>query len=405
MQAEIVTVGTELLLGEILNTNTQFLSRQCARMGIDVFHHVTVGDNFERLAEGLKNALKRADLVLVTGGLGPTPDDITREVVAHVWEKDMVHIPGTRDSADDMRRQRQCMIPEDSIPLDNDAGTAWGFFLSDAQADVACLPGPPAELQSMFDKSLRPLLEDRAPAGRLFSRDILTAGMGESSVASELEDLLREQTDPTIAIYAEEGRVRIRLTTRAEKEKQAEEKLEDTLNQIRQRLDKHIFGYDSDTLSKTVGQLLRDRNETVAVAESCTGGMLGEMFTMVPGASDYFLGGMIAYSNEVKRDLLLVSNKLLCEHGAVSCSVAASMAEGARTQLSSDTAISITGIAGPGGAVPGKPVGTICFGLAGPWGVASERKTFNGNRQYIRKRSVRYALDQLRRHLSRDIQG
>ncbi len=392
MRAEIITVGTEILLGEITNTDARFLGKQCARLGIEVYHQVTVGDNQKRLSQSLRQARDRSDLILVTGGLGPTPDDITRQVVSEVWDRELIRADENTSSG------HQCMIPRGSVPLKNRVGTAWGFFLGNECADVACLPGPPSELRPMFKDSLMPLLDREGvlPDTGLFSRSVLVSGMGESTVAKKLARVLDEQQDPTVAIYAERGRVRVRLTTRAAGEKQAAEKLTPVAEAIRSILGKHVYGFDDQTLAGALGEILRERNMSLALAESCTGGLLGKMLTDTPGSSDYFRGGIIAYSNQSKRLHLDVPEQLLVEHGAVSREVAESMVQGARASFSSEVAASITGIAGPGGAAPGKPVGTVCFGFAGPWGCCSRQRRFRGDREYVRRRSAMFSLSRLR---------
>ncbi|MFO7942498.1 MAG: competence/damage-inducible protein A [Bacillota bacterium] len=413
MRAEIIAVGTELLLGEVLNTNAQYLSSECARLGIDVYHHVTVGDNRSRLVRALAEARERADLVLVTGGLGPTPDDITREAVAEAWGRKIVTDP---ELLDDIKtyfcnrhvemtsnNESQAQMPEGAIPLRNSKGTAPGFYLDDGVAAVACLPGPPGELETMFSRVLVPLLDSKGliPKSHLYSRDVLTAGLGESTAASMLEDLIERQTDPTIATYSSAGTVRIRLTTRAESPEEAEENFAAVLRKLKERIGEHIYGYDADTLSRRVGRDLSSRYLTLSLAESCTGGGLAAAITDTPGSSKYFLGGTVTYSNESKENLLGVATEILVEHGAVSEAVASAMAGGCRELFGSEIAISVTGVAGPGGGTDEKPVGTVCFGFAGPWGVETERHYFSGDRAGIRRRSCVYALVGLRRRLLR----
>ncbi len=411
MRAEIVTVGTEILLGEILNTNARFLSRECAGLGVDVYHHITVGDNAARLREALLVSRERSDLLIVTGGIGPTPDDITRHVVAEAWDRElkldeallerMERFYAQRSLAMHANSRRQALIPEGAVPLPNDVGTAAGFFLQDARGSVACLPGPPAEMETMFSDVLLPILRQRdmLPESSLFSHDILTAGIGEASVATRIGRLLREQSDPTIATYAAEGTVRVRLTTRAESQEEAEEKFAPIVEEISELLGSAVYGHNGDSLAGVVGDMLRSRGLTLALAESCTGGMLGGIITDVPGSSDFFLGGIVCYSNAVKTSTLGVPEQLLVAHGAVSEEVAASMAEGAMEVLGSDAAVAITGIAGPSGGTQEKPVGTVVFAIAGPWGLTTERRRLSGSRDTVRRRSAVYALMRIREHL------
>jgi len=413
MRAEIIAVGTELLLGEVLNTNAHYLSSRCAELGIDVYHHITVGDNFARLCETLSVGRERSDLLLVTGGLGPTADDISREATAAAWGRPLVTDP---DLLDRIRtyfcnrtvemtanNESQAQMPEGAIALENHRGTAPGFYLADDVGSVACLPGPPGELRAMFEEALLPLLRSRdlIPETRLFSREILTAGIGESTVADKLADLIDAQTQPTIALYSGTGTVRVRLTTRAADAEEANETFVALQGEIGRRIGEYIYGYDGDSLSASVGRDLRERGLTIALAESCTGGSLSGMLTDAAGASDYFLGAIVSYSNAAKEDLLGVPQSLMIEWGAVSEPVAGAMAEGARDVLGADIGISVTGVAGPGGGTEEKPVGTVCFGFSGPWGTETEGHFFTGDRAGVRRRSTIYALVGLRRRLSR----
>ncbi len=411
MRAEIITVGTEILLGEIINSNAQYLARQCAGLGLDVYHHISCGDNHRRLREVLEQAMQRSDLILVSGGIGPTPDDITREVVAETWGRELTRDEyllrdiecayAERGLSTHENVMRQAQRPCGSVALTNDVGTAPGFLLVDERCSVACLPGPPGELRSMFEVSLLPELEDRfsLPPARLFSRDVLTAGVGEATVATTINSLLRDQSDPTIATYAAEGVVRVRLATRAGSAGEAEEKFAPVLEELQNLLGDGIFGYDDDTLSGAVGGMIAKRGMTLALAESCTGGLLAKMFTDVPGSSEYFLGGTVSYANSVKRDVLGVDENLMIQHGAVSEQVAGAMARGAARQLESDLAVSITGVAGPSGGTEDKPVGTVCFGVYGPWGISTKRRNLSGSRARIRNMSAVFALVLLRRLL------
>ncbi len=417
IRAEVITVGTEILLGEILNTNARYLSKRCAERGVDIYHHVTVGDNRDRLRECLSVGRSRADLILVTGGIGPTPDDITREAVADVWGRKLSLDPNLlhgmqcfyaqRSLTMSDNNRRQALIPEGAVPLRNEMGTAPGFFLRDAQGSVACLPGPPGEMEAMFSGSLIPLLEECAmlPPTRLFSCDIRTAGIGESALATEIDFLLRGQSDPTIATYAGEGMVRIRLTTRAHTQSEAHEKFAPVICRLEEILGSHIYGFDDETLPGAVGDLLRHRGLTLAVAESCTGGMLAEMITEAPGASDYFSGGIICYANEVKMSALGVGADLLREFGAVSEPVAAGMAEGVMRAMDAGVSVAVTGVAGPAGGSREKPVGTVVFAFGGPWGVVTGRRRFSGSRHRIRRLSAISALVRLRELILQDDGG
>ena len=410
-------MGTELLLGEVLNTNAQFLSRFCAHHGLDVYHHVTVGDNWERLSDALVRARRRADLVLISGGLGPTPDDITREVVADIWgcplradAKEMRVIEGffrRRGVPMTENNRRQALLPQGAVSLPNPNGTAPGFYLEHDDAHVAALPGPPRELEPMVTASLGPLLKasDRLPASRLYSRDLLLAGIGESQVAERIADLLRDQDDPSIATYAGGGRIRIRLATRAKDEAEALASFRPVLDVLKSRLGAFIYGYDDETLPGAVGRLLKARGLTLGVAESCTGGGLAHWMTEIPGASDYFSGGLVTYSNASKIALLEVAPSTIERYGAVSIPVAKAMALGAAKRLNAEVSAAITGVAGPSGGTPEKPVGLVCFAFYGPWGLTSEDVQFNGSRALIRERSIIHTLMRLRQHLGEEQAG
>ncbi len=417
MRAEIITVGTEILLGEVVNTNAQYLARQCAGLGLDVYHHVSCGDNHRRLREVLEVAMHRSDLILISGGIGPTPDDITREVVAETWgrqlttHEDLVHNIECAYAERGLSRHenvmRQAQMPAGAVPLMNDVGTAPGFLLLDDRCSVACFPGPPEELKKVFQSSLLPRLRESfsLPSTRLFCRDVLTAGVGEATVATVIGRLLREQSDPTVATYAAEGVVRIRLATRASSADEAEEKFAPAISDLRDQLGDDIFGYDDDTLAGAVGELIRDRAMTLALAESCTGGLLAKMFTDIPGSSAYFLGATVSYADRVKLEMLGVKEETILRHGAVSEQVAGEMAGGARKRMGSDLAVSVTGVAGPSGGTEDKPVGTVCFGIAGPWDVVTGGRKFSGSRARIRNLSAIYALVHLRKLLLRQSCG
>lgn len=411
MVVELVFVGTELLLGEILNTNARFLGQQLGAMGLDCYFHVTVGDNSGRLAGVLRTALNRSDVVITSGGLGPTLDDLTREVAAEVAGKPLqlneAVLEGIQGFFERLGRkmtdnnQRQAMVPEGARVLPNRVGTAPGLIIPAAEKALILLPGPPRELQPMFSDSVLPYLEERRGGVPLsiVSRTLKFCGIGESAVEDRLLDLVQNQTDPNIAPYAKLGEVHLRLSTKAPSAATGLERIAPVEKQIRDRLGDFIFGVDEDTLEQAVGSLLRDRKLTVALAESCTSGLVGQRITTVAGSSDYFLGSAVVYADTAKIALLGVSPELLAGFGAVSEEVARAMAQGARQVFGADMALSVTGIAGPGGGSPGKPVGTVCFGLATTEGTLSKRALFRGSRADIRERSAQEALVMMRNHL------
>lgn len=426
MIAEAVFVGTELLMGEILNTNAQYLSRRLAELGIDQYFQVTVGDNPDRLEATLRLALARADVVITSGGLGPTPDDLTREVAARVAGRPLQLDRTVLDELSAWfsrtgrlmteNNKRQAMVPVGATVLPNPIGTAPGLIIPAAppgsgkggegapEKVLILLPGPPHEFQRMFNEEVVPYLTTRlgGQALRLYSRTLRFSGIGESALASLIGDLLDQQTDPTIAPYAKLGEVHLRLATKAASAEAAAARFAPVIASIVDRAGAYLYGYDETELEEAVGQLLRQRGESLALAESCTGGLVAQRITAVPGASAYFLSGYVTYSNEAKMDLLGVPPSTLEQHGAVSETTVRAMAEGARVRSGADWAVSISGIAGPGGGTPEKPVGTVWIGLAGPVGVKARRFQFRGGREEIRRWAAQYALSYLWSHLRGD---
>jgi len=425
VNAELVFVGTELLLGEILNTNAQYLSQQLALLGVDVYHQVVVGDNAPRLRAVLQQALARADLVIACGGLGPTEDDITREVAAEIagrpLELDQSLVNGleawfaARGRKMTENNRRQCMVPRGATVLPNDRGTAPGLIIpAEGGKAFILLPGPPGEMRPMFERHVVPYLTARNGGlpRRLVTRTLRFVGIGESSLADGLKDLLQAQTDPTIAPYAKTAEVHLRLATRAADEAEGYARIAPVEAEIRARFGRYLYGVDDETLPQVVGRLLAERAMTLSTAESCTGGLVARYITDVPGSSRYFGMGFVTYANEAKMRFLGVPEELLATHGAVSEPVARAMAEGALQQAGADVAVAISGIAGPDGGTPAKPVGTVCFALAGrgyggdpsgtgalPAGVWAETHWFHGDREGVRERAAVHALALVRRYL------
>ncbi|BDG60529.1 competence/damage-inducible protein A [Caldinitratiruptor microaerophilus] len=419
MRAELVFVGTELLLGEILNTNAQYLSRRLAELGVDVYYQVTVGDNPERLEGALRQAIGRADVVLTSGGLGPTDDDLTREVAAALSGRPLREDPAVlAEIAAWFERagrpmtannRRQAMVPEGATVLPNPVGTAPGLIVPVGEPRqpggeppaLVLMPGPPPELTRMFEDHVVPYLTRRMGGTplRLFTRTLRFCGIGESALADAVQDILAAQTDPTIAPYAKPGEVHLRLATKAADAAIAEARFAPVVEAIRQRVGQHLFGTDETTLEQAVGDLLRQRGWTLALAESCTGGLVAKRITDVPGSSAYFLAGYVTYSNAAKMDVLGVPAETLAQHGAVSEATVRAMAEGARRRSGATVAVSVSGIAGPGGGTPEKPVGTVWIGLAYPGGVRARQFLFRGSRDHIRQVTAQYALAYLWAHL------
>ncbi|MFQ6097811.1 MAG: competence/damage-inducible protein A [Armatimonadota bacterium] len=408
MKAEVVSVGTELLLGEITDTNATFICRKLAEAGIDVHFRHTVGDNLDRLCDVLATAFERADLVIVSGGIGPTNDDITREAVAAVLGVPLQEDPDVWSDIQAFFRARgyhmaptnrkMAQIPRGGKFIVNRRGTAPGFIASRDGKEFIVVPGVPAEMRAMMEEAVMPHLlrrqTGRAPI--IKSRTLRLAGIGESAATEKIEDILREQSDPTVAPYAHPGEVTLRITTKADSEPEADAKLSAMEQRLRERLGRLVFGVDDESLEAVVGRLLTQQRLTLALAESCTGGLVATRITDVSGSSDYFVGAVVAYSNAEKTRLLGVSEALLNAHGAVSAPVARAMAHGARTGAGADVALGITGIAGPTGATPQKPVGLVYVALAAHDETREEEHRLHGNRAQIKQRASQAALDMLR---------
>ena len=405
--AEIVTIGTEMLLGDLVDTNTAWLSARLATLGVGVYRHTTVGDNRDRIADALKEAASRADLVITTGGLGPTSDDLTNECLADVTGKGMVEYPEARAHVDEMFRRfgreptannyKQALFPEGTKLIPNPLGTAPGALLESDGTLFATLPGVPSEMRGMFEETLEPLIRDRTD-GSIVSRTLWFAGIGESALADKVQDFL-DATDPTVAPLAGQGKVRLRITTRAATPEEAEERIAPVEKEILSRLGDYYFGEDDETLESAVGRLLTEEGVTLALAESCTGGLLAKRLTDVAGSSAYFIEGLVTYSNESKERLLGVPAEMLLEHGAVSEPVARKMAESVRALAGADYGLSVTGIAGPDGGTEEKPVGLVFLGLADAEGTMVERLDLSAwarSREAIRERSANRAFDLLR---------
>jgi nicotinamide-nucleotide amidase len=399
-------VGTELLLGQIVNTNAQYLSRELAGLGIDVYFQTVVGDNDKRLTEALEIAQNRADLVICTGGLGPTQDDLTKDVLAAYTSKRlMMHQPSMdkiqayydeRGTEMVESNARQALMIEDAVPLFNDVGMAVGLAMKYKDTFFILLPGPPREMKVMFENHtkawLMAELNDEIP---LYSKILKFAGIGESSLEFQLSDLIKVQTDPTIAPYAKEGEVTIRLTTRAHHAEEAESRMADTENTIRSLLGEYIYADADISIEQAIVQIMAANRITLSAAESCTGGMLSDLITSVPGSSAVYKGGIICYSNEVKHKILNVPLDLLegaGAPGAVSSETAVQLADNLLALTGTNYAVSITGIAGPD-EVGGKPSGLVYIALAqqGEPTTVSEVK-FGGNRELIKLKACKYAL-------------
>ncbi|MBI4783383.1 MAG: competence/damage-inducible protein A [Oscillatoriophycideae cyanobacterium NC_groundwater_1537_Pr4_S-0.65um_50_18] len=410
--AEIISVGTELLLGEILNSNAQFLAQELAQLGIAHYYQTVVGDNVLRLQKAIAIACERSRLLIFTGGLGPTPDDLTTETLADFFGVPLVERPEVlQDIAAKLTRRgrsmaasnrKQALLPEGAAILPNPTGTAPGIIWQPRTGlTLLTFPGVPSEMKAMWQQTAVPYLRSQGwSQGAIYSRTLRFWGIGESTLAEKAAAQIRLE-DPTVAPYAGHGEVRLRISTQAATEAEALQKIAPVEQQLRELGGLDCFGSDEDTLASVVGDRLKTSQQTVSVAESCTGGGLGSLLTAIPGSSAYFWGGIISYDNRVKVNLLGVDADVLAQQGAVSAEVACQMAAGVRDRLGTTWGLSITGIAGPDGGTDAKPVGLVYIGLASPDSVESfqyQFGTFRG-RELVRSLSAHTALDLLRRKL------
>ena len=410
MIAELVTTGSELLLGQIVNTNAAYMARELNRMGVDVCFQTTVGDNRARMKEVLAHALTRADLVITSGGLGPTRGDITKEVSAEVMGRAMALdeecVARLKAHFDRVGREmtennlRQALIPDGAHIFVNHAGTAPGVAMEKDGKLLVNLPGPPSEMKDMFQRSLAPyLVEKYGVSSIIFSRVLHTYGIGESMLETKIDDLILAQKNPTLALLIRPTGVIIRITAKADNEKAAMALIEPVESEIRNRLGSFVYGADDDKMEEIVGRELSARGLAAATAESCTGGLVASRLTDVAGSSEYVKGGIVSYTDEVKAKALGVSPEILSEYGAVSEPTARAMAEGARRALGADVAVSTTGLAGPGGGTEKTPVGTVFIAVAGAKGTVAEKHKFTGTRGQVKFRASQAALALLREYI------
>lgn len=407
MRTEIIAVGTELLLGEIVNTDAPMIAQGLAELGIGVYFQTVCGDNSDRLKSVLEVAKQRADLIITTGGLGPTADDLTKETIAAAFGKSLVR---DEEAMTRMREnfkgrtmtknnEKQADVPEGCTVFQNDWGTAPACAFEGEGCLVIMLPGPPRECTPLFREKVMPFLEKRR-GGALCSRYVKVFGMGESEMASRLSRQMDTWENPTAAPYAKEGECLVRITAMGKNKEEAFAMTEPAVREVRQVLGDVVYGVDVDSLEQVVVQEMTARGLTLATAESCTGGLMGKRITDVPGASACYLGGVVSYQNEVKENLLGVCHETLITKGAVSEETACQMAEGVRKALGADIGISTTGVAGPGGGTPEKPVGLIYVGISTKdktWAVRILRP--RQSRESLRRLASSTAFDLVRRHL------
>lgn len=408
MRAEIITVGTEILLGDIVNTNSQYLAKELADLGVEVYYQGTVGDNEERLLQSLEESLNRSDMVITTGGLGPTKDDLTKETAAkffnqelvldeRLWNKIEIYF-NKLGRVPTENNKKQAYFPKDAIILENNNGTAPGAILRKGKKTIIVLPGPPREMKPMFEENVKPYLKNLTNE-ILVSKNLRFYGIGESSLEEEIIDIIKEQSNPTVAPYAKDTEVTLRITAKATSKEEAINLINPVVHKIQDRVGSYIYSEGDISLEDTVAEILVNKNLTISVAESCTGGMVSSHLINYPGISSVFMEGCVTYSNEAKMKSLGVKKETLDKFGAVSEETAREMAEGIAKRHNTNIGLSTTGIAGPEGGSEEKPVGLVYFGIYINGKIIVKRYVFNGNRQQIRLRATKTILNDLRLEL------
>lgn len=403
MNAILIAIGNELTCGHIIESNCAWLAQQLAERGVATLAHWTVGDDRSGIARAITQAANDADVVIVSGGIGPTADDMTRHALADAMSDNLIRDDVSLTQIETFfagrgwpmneTNRRQAYRPARAKMIENLQGTAPGLSATLTGATIYCLPGVPHEMRAMFDRDVFPAI---APAGIIVHRTIHTCGMGESSIGDVLHDLMTADGDLIVNTTAQAGVISVRLRARGQNASDADTRLTDAAHIVYDRLGEIIFGEGDATLATPIGDRLRARKHTLATAESCTGGLIGKLLTDASGASAYYRGGVIAYANEIKCTVLDVPQELLDAHGAVSPEVATAMALGCQKRFASDWAISTTGIAGPTGGSDEKPVGLVYMAFAGPEGVSVHRENLRGTRDHIRTRAAIVALNHLR---------
>ncbi|MFZ5943629.1 MAG: competence/damage-inducible protein A [Bacillota bacterium] len=413
MKCEIISVGTEILLGDILDTNSNYVAKEMQKLGIDVFFISTVGDNLQRLKNTVLSACQRSDLIIITGGLGPTDDDLTKEAVCSVLNIPLCenqeevaklnYFFQSRGMVMPSNNLRQVFLPANAIVLENKIGTASGIIINKDQKNFIMLPGPPSEMRHIFNLHVIPWLKGNiaADGGYLYSHTLKFIGISESQLELDLKGIIDKQTNPTLALLAKNGEIHLRLTAKAGNQDEFNKLVYQTEKEVLARVGKYYYGSDEEKLEELVGKLLLNHKLTLATAESCTGGLIGTRLTDIPGSSAYFLGSIVAYDNSIKEKLLRVNKDILAVDGAVSEKTAVAMAEGARMEMGSDLALATTGIAGPQGGTDDKPVGLVFIALVGKDICICKKHVFSGNRTDVRWRSSTWALNLLKRSLEK----
>ncbi len=409
MKTAILSVGTEILFGQIVNTNTVYLSQQMNMLGFDVMYHYTVGDNPKRVEEMIDLAFQDCDLILTTGGLGPTQDDLTKEVACKALDDTLVMMDDVLEEITKYfktlgremteNNKKQAIMPSRATVFHNDAGTAPGFALEKDGKYIICMPGPPREMKRMFQKSVVPFLQSMID-GALYYRQIRFFGIGESMLETQLLDLIDNQTDPTLATYAKEGECSLRIASKRDTEEEAEHAVDEMLEMVKERVGHYIYSCDDEELAQVVADRLMEQGLTLSSAESCTGGMFASTMTDIPGISQCFDRGLVTYSNQAKMEELGVSAGTLEKFGAVSEETALEMVEGLKRVSGSDVCISVTGIAGPGGGSEEKPVGLVYIGFSyGDKKICKKIQMRNVNRSWNRHYTLLCMLNVIYRNI------
>jgi len=408
--AEIISIGDELLIGQVVNTNASWISEQLNLAGIKVHQVSTISDNREHILTALKEAEKRVDIILITGGLGPTKDDITKETLCEYFDthlifsetvfSDIVKLFGKRGLTISSPNRKQAEIPEACTPVTNYHGSAAGMWFEKAGKVFVSLPGVPFEMKPMISEYIIPEIQKRYKAKAIVHKTVLTQGIGESWLAQKIEaweDRLPENIK--LAYLPQPGIVRLRLTASGKNKKELEDQVGGEIKKMLKIIPKYFFGYDKDQLFELVGELLRKKNQSLSTAESCTGGYIAHLITSVAGSSDYFKGSVVAYANKVKQEVLEVKEQSLIDFGAVSEEVVKQMADGARNKFQTDYAIATSGIAGPGGGTKEKPVGTTWIAIATPGKTIVQHFLFGEHRERNIRKTALTALNMLRKEL------
>lgn len=415
MKAEIITIGDELLYGQIQDTNSSFIGESLTAEGIEVVFKTSVGDDINRITEAFDVARSRADVIIASGGLGPTQDDLTKKAVVKAFKRNLIfHQEILKQIEESFRKrgspmpkinQNQALIPQGAKALSNLWGVAPGIFIEDDKTLFFAVPGVPAEMRWMVENEILPVLRERKPQHFILHLKLRTTGISESAMYEKIEKLIDPKEDVKVAFLPGYLGVDVRLTAESGEERHAQAKIDELEQKIREALGDYVYGTDRETLEEVVGRLLSEKKQTIAVAESCTGGLIGARFTNVSGSSKYFERGVVTYSNEAKTQLLNVPSQTIEKHGAVSEQVAILMAEGIRKLAKSDYGLSVTGVAGPTGGTPQKPVGLVFIGFAHENDSFAQKFMFGEDRNTNRERAAQAALNLVRLFLTKAVNG